>query len=141
MSRQRYTPEQIIEALRARRGRQFLAAADLKCDSDTIKNYINRYPKIKAVVEQLRGERLDRAEDKLDAAFERDEAWAICFMLKCQGKHRGYSERHELTGADGRPIQTQSEVVETLVRTREEAAHLLPDLGRAGAVPGLNGEH
>jgi len=141
MARQRYTPDQVIDALRETKGRQFLAAAKLRCDQNTIGNYINRYPAIKAVAEQLRGERLDNAEDKLQAALDRNEAWAICFYLKCQAKHRGYTERTELTGADGKPIQTQTEVVETLVRTREEAAHLLPDLDRASAVPGLNGEH
>lgn len=49
--------------------------------------------------------RLDIAESALDKAVEAGEAWAVCFFLKTRGKARGYTERHEVTGADDGPVR------------------------------------
>lgn len=54
---------------------------------------------------------LDLAEEKLlqffDSKNERIRLKAVEFYLRNKGKSRGYSERTEITGADGEPIQKQ----------------------------------
>lgn len=51
---------------------------------------------------------LDLAEEKLQQLFdsksERIRLRALEFYLRSKGKGRGYSERTEITGADGTPI-------------------------------------
>ena len=51
---------------------------------------------------------LDVAETALLAAVAKGEAWAVCFYLKCKGKARGWTERAEVTGPGGGPLQTQA---------------------------------
>jgi len=139
---EKFTPDQVIEALRETQGMQFLAASRLRCHFNTIKNYIDRYPEIKLVVEQLRGERLDVAEDKLHAALVDGQPWAICFFLKTQGKHRGYVERSEVAhqGDKTSPVQVGIAVQQALAY--EDTRELLGVLTRrlcgltAPVVPG-----
>ena len=55
---------------------------------------------------ELEQELLDVAESELYKAAKTGKAWAICFLLKCKGKDRGWIEsvRQEITGADGGPV-------------------------------------
>jgi hypothetical protein len=97
----RFTPAQIIAALKKSKGMVFLAAKRLECDPDTIQNYCKRYPAVERVKQAQRGEMVDLAESGLLTAIKNGEAWAIAFALKTLGKERGYVERQELTGQDG----------------------------------------
>ena len=90
-----YTKEQIIEALRANKGMVTLAADSLKCNSQTIYNWIKRSPDVAAVVNAERERVIDVAEIALMGAIQRKEGWAIAFALKTIGKKRGYVERTE----------------------------------------------
>lgn len=54
--------------------------------------------------ESLKDIRLDVAESKLMELVGEKNLGAICFLLKCQGKKRGWIERQEVTGADGAPL-------------------------------------
>ena len=49
--------------------------------------------------------RLDFAESKLDENIEKGKEASIFFLLKTLGKDRGYTDRQEITGADGAPIR------------------------------------
>jgi hypothetical protein len=88
----RYTQQQVIEALRAVRGMVYLAARHLQCDPDTIMRYCARYPAVEQAKHDARGELLDVAEVKLWQAVQAGEHWAICFALRTVGKDRGYGE-------------------------------------------------
>src|SRR5580704_15576304 len=103
--KKKYTQQQVIDALLATNGLVYLAAEKLGCTSNTIVNYQNRFPKIKATVQERRGRRIDIAEGKLDQAVLAGEPWAIRMMLLTQAKHRGYVERQEVTGGDNGPIE------------------------------------
>ena len=99
--KQRYTAQQVIDALAETRGMVFLAAQRLGCNPDTITNYCKRYPSVQAAKEAHRGRMVDTAELALWNSILKGEAWGVTLCLKTMGKDRGYVERTEHTGADG----------------------------------------
>lgn len=98
---EKFTSTQIIEALREKHGNLSAAARFLGCDRHTIKRYINQYPTVKAVADEERETLIDFAENQLFQQVKDGNITAIIFTLKTIGKHRGYVERQEVTGADG----------------------------------------
>jgi Bacterial regulatory protein, Fis family len=95
--KQKFTAAQVIEALEASGGLQGPAAQALGCSRRTLYNYAKRYASVAEAIEEQRELNLDAAEmSLLRAAVERGEAWAVCFYLKTQGKHRGYTEKTEV---------------------------------------------
>jgi len=99
----KFSESQVIEAVRSAHGMVYHAARRLRCEADTIYNYAKRYPSVAMAIRDERERLLDLAELALFEAIHRGEAWAIRFMLKTQGKHRGYVERREITGKGGAP--------------------------------------
>src|SRR5215831_19496923 len=98
--RRKFTPEQMIEALSEAKGMSTVAARILHCNLRTIEEY----PQVAEVKRQERESMLDAGEMSLLRAVQNGEAWAVCFLLKTQGKHRGYIERQEISGVDGGAI-------------------------------------
>ena len=82
----------------------YLAAKRLGCEAQTIYNYRDRYPAVRAEMEQQGGEVDDAAEMKLYQAIIAGEPWAVQFRLRTKGKGRGYVERSEVTGPDNGPV-------------------------------------
>lgn len=106
MSRtKRYKTEQIIAALTLTKGMKTLAAKHLGCNRRTIHNYCERYPAVAEAQEQHRAELLETAELQLWSAVQRGQPWAIQLVLRTLGKEEGFSERTEVTGAGGGPIE------------------------------------
>ena len=101
MATQRFTPQQVADALNETRGMVFLAAKKLGCSDVTIYNYAKRYKAVGDALRQQRGQFVDMAELKLWNAVNEGEAWAVQFALRTLGKERGYVERSEVTGKDG----------------------------------------
>lgn len=108
-SRQKFTQAQVIDALKETKGMVYLAAKRLGCEAQTIYNYRDRYPAVRAEMEQQDGEVDDAAEMKLYQAIIAGEPWAVQFRLRTKGKGRGYVERvqQEVSGPNGGPIQTE----------------------------------
>jgi hypothetical protein len=94
--RNRYTTQQVIDALTATHGMVYLAAQQLRCDPDTVMRYCQRYPTVEQAKHDARGAITDEVELRLLAAIRRDEPWAIAFYLKTLGRSRGYGERLDL---------------------------------------------
>lgn len=95
----------MIEALTVAKGNVSHAARLIGCDRATVRQHMLKHPEVMAAKEAGEEVRLDVAESSLDRAAEAGEAWAVCFLLKTRGKSRGYTERHEVTGADGGPAR------------------------------------
>lgn len=93
----------VVDAIQEARGNKTTVARSLMVSRATVYNWIKEYPEIAQAFQDERERRLDVGESALDAAVERGEAWAVCFLLKTQGKDRGYIERQEVTGKDGAP--------------------------------------
>ena len=97
----------------------FIAAQRLGCTLQTIRNYCERHPSVREVVEAHRGQMVDLAELKLWQSIQNGEAWGITLCLKTIGKDRGYVERQELTGENNGPL--------TLKVVYEDAIDVTPE--------------
>lgn len=102
---EKFTAEQIANALIEAKGFVSVAAKNLGCAPNTVRNYIKRYATCAQAVEDTREEMKDFAESKLFTEIKNGNITAIIFYLKTQAKDRGYVERAERTGADGGPLQ------------------------------------
>jgi hypothetical protein len=109
MAKQKFTQEQVITAVKETKGLVYLAAKKLGCDPETVNNYANRYPKVRATINNARAEVVDVAEAKLYAALLGGAPWAVLFALKTQGKDRGYVEKvqQEVSGEAGGPLRIE----------------------------------
>jgi hypothetical protein len=96
------TVEKVQEALESCSGNISFAARKLGCARRTLYYKIQASPTLKAALEDARETALDNAESALQSAVLAKEAWAVCFTLKTIGKGRGYVERNEVTGANGK---------------------------------------
>jgi len=77
------------------------ASKSLGVDRVSLYKWIEQDGLEQAVIEG-RNSRLDFVEGKLDQKIDGGDTTAIIFFLKTQGKSRGYVERQEITGADGK---------------------------------------
>jgi hypothetical protein len=93
---QRYTAEQVADALIATKGMVTLAARKLGCAPSTVRAYVTRYPSVAQAIREAREGFLDATELKLQQAVQNGEGWAIAFTLRTIGRHRGYVERTEV---------------------------------------------
>jgi len=98
---EKYTNSQIVNAIKTTNGMVYLAARQLGCNPQTIYNRMAKSETIRQAVDDSRGELIDISEQKLRIAVLNGEPWAVAMVLKTIGKHRGYVERQEVTGADG----------------------------------------
>ena len=92
--KKKFTPEEVVDALRKTHGLKTGACELLACNFDTLQRYIAESPEAQEVVSFWRKRRVDRAEYKLDEAIERGEPWAISMVLKGHkdGRLRGYGD-------------------------------------------------
>ena len=65
-------------------------------------NWYNNIPEFQEAIEEARESLLDFAETKLHQNIMNGNEASIFFFLKTKGKKRGYVERQEITGSDGR---------------------------------------
>ena len=97
---ERYTAQEVIDALE--KGYTCVGAGQLLgCSAETVRNYANKYPTVKAALKAKRTELVDLAEMSLRRAIVGGEAWAVALTLKTLGRDDGYVERQELTGEGG----------------------------------------
>lgn len=105
----RFKLKHVEEALRKASGIPSVAAEILSkaygsCTAATVRNYLNRNPKLRQTVEEQTDITLDLAETKLFNAISNGEDWAVKFYLETKGKLRGYSRRQEIAGVAGAPV-------------------------------------
>jgi hypothetical protein len=101
----KYSQAEMIEALTVSRGLKSMAARHLGCPVQMVENYCKRWPKVQQVCKEQQEAFLDTAYLQCMSAVNRGEWKAIEFVLKTLGRNRGFSERTEITGKDGGPIE------------------------------------
>lgn len=90
---EQYTPAQMIAALTATKGMKTLAARQLGCDYKTVVKYVEKYPEVAEALATAHENMLDTIELKAYDRCMKDDTTMIIFMLKTQGKARGYVEK------------------------------------------------
>jgi hypothetical protein len=103
--KRKFTPDQVITAIKKAEGYISQSAQILDCDISTVYEYINRYPKVKDARDSVKHRRDDFVESKMMTRIKEGSDTMIIFYAKTQMKHRGYIERVEHTGADGGAIE------------------------------------
>ena len=106
MTQAEMTAEQVIAAIDDSQGNLTVACRRIGCSRQTLYSFISNHPTCQAAVKAAREKMIDSVESVLYSKALDGEAWAVCFFLKTQAKHRGYVERseHRLAGEDGGPI-------------------------------------
>lgn len=137
----KYAPSQVLRALAASGGVLAEAARMLKCDRRTVMHYMAKYPELQVHYEDIVEKNLDIAETNLLKAVRKGEPWALKFFLGTKGKDRGYSERRELTGAEGRPLNPKKStvVVQLPDNGRDQRYEQIVDMGNVTDPPALAG--
>ena len=117
--KEQFTAAQVIEALGKTCGMKGPAARLLGCSRRTLYNYEKRYASVAEAIEEQRELNLDAAEMSLLRAVERGEAWAVCFYLKTQAKHRGYTEKTEVEVLVKQELQAMLALLEDALEPHE----------------------
>lgn len=108
----KFTAEQVIEAIKGTGGIQTKIAEKLGCHRHTVRKYIEDYVTVRLAYEDECEQPLDISESivlgniNILAELQKrtgeivDSSDAKWYLTK-KGKGRGYTERQEITGADG----------------------------------------
>lgn len=102
----RLTVQQIEDALKKTAGNISQAAKTLGVNRNTLYNRIHNAPTLQTVLQNSREELVDIAESALLRGVIEGNMTAVIWTLKASpaAKSRGWSERTEMTGADGGAI-------------------------------------
>lgn len=87
--------EAFLKAVPGTGGLYTKIAKKLKIQRQTVARYIERYPDLKAAVEDEIESTIDTAEEAIKGKIAEGDTQAIMFFLKTKGKHRGYTEKTE----------------------------------------------
>lgn len=111
MNHEKFTLDQILEAIKGTRGIKSAVARNLGCEWPTVNNYAKRYATVREALETERETLIDTAELQLVKLVNSGDWDAVKYTLKTIGRKRGYVERTELTGEDGTPLIPIREVI------------------------------
>lgn len=109
----------VIAKLEETKGNIAAVARAFGVSRNVVYAYIENTPAAKITCEDAREAMIDNAESVLYSKVLAGDTTCLTFFLKTQGKRRGYTERHEVTGADGEAIKMD---VTTLQQSAEELA-------------------
>lgn len=101
------TVENVAKAIKGSGGIMATVARRCKVDRAAVYRFLQKHPDLKQALNDEREIIVDTAEERLYSSVKKGEPWAIKLVLHSLGKNRGYSERHEITGAEGRPIEIE----------------------------------
>lgn len=116
------TVEQIKKALIKSNGLQWPAAKMLGVTQGNISQRIKRSKELQTCMNDIIEKMLDHSENTLHEKIVNEKnLTASIFYLKCKGKHRGYSEKHEteLTTPEGANLNFRVEFVDSTTDTEE----------------------
>jgi len=113
------TKKAIIEALEKTMGVVTSACKNVGISRTTFYSYVSEDPNFANQVSDIQNVALDFAESQLFKQIGEGNTTATIFFLKTKGKKRGYIERQELTGAEGKPLGGQSKTDYSKLSTKE----------------------
>lgn len=95
--------DQFIQAYRSKAFNITAACKELKISRQTYYEWL-KDPEFAEDIQSAREELIDYVESELIRSIKAGDHASIFFFLKCQAKHRGYVERQEISGPDGKPV-------------------------------------
>jgi hypothetical protein len=98
----------LLEALEKSLNVVTTACKNVGVERTTFYRYLRDDPEFAGAVKALDNVALDFAESSLHKQIQAGVPSSTIFYLKTKGKERGYVERQEHSGPDGKPIQTES---------------------------------
>lgn len=99
---------EIVETYRKSLGNMTLTCKQMNIPPKMVYEYMEKTPEFKEEMNAIRdGEAVDFVESKLMQNIKDGDTTSIIFFLKTRGKKRGYSERLEVTGSDGRALMDE----------------------------------
>lgn len=96
----------VVNALMATDGNISRAARKLGRKRMGLQRYINSNIDLQEMLIDMREQKVDEAETHQAELMSLKDGAAGRFILQTLGKGRGYSSRTEMTGPDGRPLET-----------------------------------
>ena len=95
MKTEKFTPEEVIAALKTANGFVSKAAFLLKCHVTTVYSYADKYEEVGKAWEDMKEARHDYVENALYSRIQEGNVPSTIFYLKTKAKERGYVERTE----------------------------------------------
>lgn len=86
----KYTAQQVADAIRKANGIYAAAARLLRCDRRTVAAYVERYATVRQAAEEANATLLDIAEGHLVTDVQKGKFEQIKYYLNAKGKARGY---------------------------------------------------
>ena len=114
------TAEEVVQAVRGSGGILSHIANKLGVSRPTLWAYVKKWPEVAQAIEDERESVLDLGETELIKAVKRQESWAICFLLKCQGKKRGWVEKQQMDHSSSDGTMTPPQRIEIVPASFDE---------------------
>jgi len=105
-----YTKEQVIEAIEKSAGIVSTIAKRLGCDWKIARKYVGKWACTQDAYDGECEKILDLAETKMIDIISQGDGPMIRYLLSTKGKRRGYTQSTEISGRDGGPIETKTNV-------------------------------
>jgi hypothetical protein len=110
----------IEDAMWAAAGKLSIAAGWLGMTRRALEGRIANSERLNEVAREIREMRVDIAEDRLDALVQSGNDKAVVFLLKSQGKSRGYAETKEVRDPNSLTLDAARELETRLVSAFEQ---------------------
>jgi hypothetical protein len=111
------TEDDVAEALREFDGNMAAVGRKLRVSRQAVWAYVQERESLKEIQSEVKETFIDDIEGALYRGAKEGNTTAQIFILKTQGRGRGYVERVENTGADGQPIEVVVKHVERPAQT------------------------
>ena len=112
-----FSKKEVLKAVGGSAGIMSTVARRLSCDWHTAARYCNKWKETKIALADESEKVLDLAEAKLYEAIDSGDVQSAKWLLSTKGKKRGFSERHEITGADGSELKITYEIVNARIKS------------------------
>jgi hypothetical protein len=106
--------ESLLKSLEQNLGVVTVACKAADIPRSTYYKWLNEDKDFADEVKDIENVALDFAESQLHQQIQSGNTSATIFYLKTKGKHRGYVERQEITGAEGMPTNFQIEIIDSI---------------------------
>ncbi len=97
----------VLKAIKGSGAVMSTIAKRLDCAWYTARKYVNEWEATRQAYEDEEQMILDLAESKIYESINNGNTQDAKWLLATKGKKRGFTERHEITGADNEPIRIE----------------------------------